>query len=163
MLNVDQLRERIELLLLDPSVERLDARLNPGDRPGESRLLLDLDEAPPHLVELVVANNRSPSVGAERGEVTFTHVNATGQSDLLSLGFGLSEGTHDLSFSYDRPLLPNDLRAFISGAYGETEVVEEPFNAIDIESETIDVGAGLSLPLIRSTRQTLRTDAVFGL
>lgn len=160
VLNVDRLRERIELLLLDPSVERLDARLNPGSRPGESRLLLDIVEAPPHLVELVFANNRSPSVGAERGEATFTFINATGQSDLLSLGFGLSEGTHDLSFSYDRPLLPNDLRGFISGSYGETEVVEEPFNAIDIESETVDVEAGLSLPLIRTPRQTLRTDAL---
>lgn len=159
VLNVNPLRERIELLLLDPSIRRLDARLNPGARPGESRLLLEIDETPPHRMQLIFANDRSPSVGAERGDAIFTYVNPSGRSDLLSLGFGLSEGTRDLSLSYDTPLRPDDLRAFLYGSYGRTEVVEEPFNAIDIESETLEVETGLSLPLIRSTAQELRFDA----
>ena len=158
VLDVDELRGNIGILLLDPSIARLDARLNPGDRPGESRLALNVEEASPYSMEFVIANNRAPSVGAERGEATFTYVNVSGRSDLLSFGFGVSEGTRDVNIEYDTPLTAGDIRAFITTSYGETEVVEEPFNVIDIESETFKVEAGVSLPLIRSVQQELRFD-----
>ncbi|MEM7043311.1 MAG: ShlB/FhaC/HecB family hemolysin secretion/activation protein [Pseudomonadota bacterium] len=158
VLDVNQLRERIELLLLDPSIDRLDARLNPGERPGESRLALDVDEAPPYRMAFVIANDRAPSVGAERGEATFTYVDVSGRSDLLSFGFGVSAGSRDLSFDYDTPLTAGDIRAFISTSYAESEIIEEPFNAIDIESETLNIETGISLPLIRSVRRELRVD-----
>ncbi len=158
VLDVNQLRQRIELLLLDPSIQRLGARLNPGERPGESRLLLELEEAPPHRIAFDFANDRSPSVGAERGQTSFTHTNLSGRSDILSFGFGLSEGTNDVNVDYDTPLSVSDLRGFITGSYAESNVVEEPFNAIDIESETFNLETGLSFPLIRSPRQELRIE-----
>ena len=158
VLDVNQLQERIELLLLDPSIARLDARLNPGDRPGESRLGLNVDESPPYRMALVIANDRAPSVGAERGEATFTYVDVNGRSDLLSFGFGVSEGSHDISFDYDTPLTAGDLRAFFSSSYGRSRVIEEPFNVIDIESETLNFETGVSLPLIRSVKRELRID-----
>lgn len=158
VLDVDQLRENIGLLLLDPSIARLDAKLNPGERPGESRLALDVEEELPYQMDFVIANSRAPSVGAERGEATFTYVDVSGRSDLLSFGFGVSEGTRDVTFDYDTPLTAGDIRAFIVTSYGETEVVEEPFNVIDIESETFNVKTGISLPLIRSVQRELRFD-----
>ena len=36
-LNVNDLRTRIQLLLLDPAIDRINARLGPGLRPGEGR------------------------------------------------------------------------------------------------------------------------------
>jgi hemolysin activation/secretion protein len=159
VLDVNQLRERIELLLLDPSIQRLDARLNPGQKPGESRLALDVEEAPPYRMDFIIANDRAPSVGSERGEATFTYIDVSGRSDLLSFGFGLSEGTRDIQLGYDTPLNARDLRAFVAASFAQSDVVERPFNEIDIESETLNAETGLSLPLIRSARQELRVDA----
>lgn len=161
VLDVNQLKESIDLLLLDPSIERLDARLNPGGRPGESRLDLAIEESLPYRMKLVIANNRAPSVGAERGEATFTYVDVSGRSDLLSFGFGLSEGSHDINADYDTPLTAGDVRAFISTSYARSKVVEEPFNVIDIASESFNVETGVSLPLIRSVRRELRFDTSF--
>jgi hemolysin activation/secretion protein len=98
-------------------------------------------------------------VGAERGETTLTYVDVSGRSDLLSFGFGVSAGTHDIGFDYDTPLNAQDLRAFVSTSYAESDVIEEPFNEIDIESETLNIETGLSLPLINSIRRELRIDA----
>ena len=159
VLDVNQLQERIELLLLDPSIARLDAKLNPGERPGESRLGLNVYETPPYRMGFAIANDRSPSVGAERGEATFTYVDVSGRSDLLSFGFGASRGSHDIGFDYDTPLTAGDLRAFISSSYARSKVIEEPFDVIDIESETFNINSGISLPLIRSARRELRFDA----
>ena len=161
ILDVNQLRERIELLLLDPSVQRLNARLNPGRNPGESVLALDVEEAPPYRGTVVFANDRSPAVGAERGEATITYIDLSGRSDLLSFGFSLSEGTHDIELDYDTPLTPGDLRLFLSGFFARSDIVEEPFDVLDIENEILDLETGLSLPVIRSVRQELRLNASF--
>ena len=158
VLDVNALQENIRLLILDPTIERLAARLNPGESPGESRLDLDVEESLPYTMAIVFANNRAPSVGAERGEATFTYTGITGKSDLLSFGFGLSEGSRDINFDYDTPLTAGDLRAFVSSSFARSKVVEEPFNQIDIESENINVEAGISLPMIRSVRRDLRVD-----
>src|SRR4051812_4471489 len=45
-LNARDLQERLQLLLLDPAIERLNARLGPGARPGEGRLEAEIVEAP---------------------------------------------------------------------------------------------------------------------
>lgn len=157
-LDVDVLRERIQLLLTDPAVERVAARLGPGQRPGESRLEIDVLEAPWYQAEVRVANDRSPAVGGERGEVTLSYTSIFGHSDPLRLQVGLAEGLRDFQGSYSVPLNPHDPRFFILGEVTDSEVVEEPFSAVDVQSRSWTVQAGFSVPVIKTLDDELRLD-----
>jgi hemolysin activation/secretion protein len=158
-LDVDDLRERIQLLLDDPAIERINARLGPGLRLGESRIEVDVVETPPYRTDVRISNDRSPSIGAEGAELTFTFGNLLDRSDPLRFQIEASEGLRDLSFSYSVPVTPRDLRVFVAGEVSESDVVEEPFNEIDVESEASSIQIGASLPVIRTLDQELHLEA----
>lgn len=160
-LDVENLRERIQLLLTDPAVERVDARLGPGRRPGEGRLDIEVVEAPRYRHAVRFANDRAPSVGAERAELTFSFGNILGHSDPLRLQVGVSEGLRDGEVAYSVPLTARDLRVFAVGQVIDSNVVEEPFNEIDVESESRSLQLGLSWPVIRTLDDELRLDLAF--
>ena len=63
-----------------------------------------------------------------------TFGNLFGRSDPLRLQVGASEGLNDAAIDYSVPLTARDLRLFVSGEITNSEVVEEPFNQIDVES-----------------------------
>jgi hemolysin activation/secretion protein len=158
-LNVNQLRERIQLLLLDPAIDQVNARLGPGLRRGEGRLEIDVVEAPRYQPTFRFANDRSPAVGAEHGELTLSFGNLLGRSDPLRLQVGVSEGLKDAAIDYSVPLTARDLRVFVSGEITDSEVVEEPFNVIDVESTSSSLQVGLSWPVIRTLDDELRLEA----
>jgi hemolysin activation/secretion protein len=158
-LNVNQLRERIQLLLLDPAIDQVNARLGPGLRRGEGRLEVDVVEAPRYQPTFRFANDRSPAVGAEHGELTMSFGNLLGRSDPLRLQVGASEGLKDAAIDYSVPLTARDLRVFLSGEITDSDVVEEPFNAIDVESTSSSLQIGLSWPVIRTLDDELRLEA----
>ena len=158
-LNVNQLRERIQLLLLDPAIDQVNARLGPGLRRGEGRLEVDVVEAPRYQPTFRFANDRSPAVGAEHGELTVSFGNLLGRSDPLRLQVGASEGLKDAAIDYSVPLTARDLRLFVSGEIDDSEVVEEPFNQIDVESTSSSLQIGLSWPVIRTLDDELRLEA----
>jgi len=158
-LNVNDLRERIQLLLLDPAIDQVNARLGPGLRRGEGRLEIDVVEAPRYQPVFRFANDRSPAVGAEHGELTVSFGNILGRSDPLRIQVGASEGLKDLAVDYSVPLTARDLRFFVSGEITDSEVVEEPFNKIDVESTSSSLQAGFSWPVIKTLDDELRLEA----
>ena len=61
--------QQLQLLLTDPTVAQLDARLGPGLRRGESRLEVDVREARRFTAAVTLSNERSASVGEPFGEL----------------------------------------------------------------------------------------------
>ena len=158
-LNVNDLRERIQLLLLDPAIDRINARLGPGLNRGEGRLEIDVVEAPRYQPQFRFANDRSPAVGAEHAELSVTFGNLFGRSDPLLIQVGASEGLRDLEVDYSVPLTARDLRFFVSSEITTSDVVEEPFNEIDVESNSSSFQAGLSWPVIKTLDDEVRLEA----
>ncbi|HSA80098.1 MAG TPA: ShlB/FhaC/HecB family hemolysin secretion/activation protein [Geminicoccaceae bacterium] len=159
-LNVNQLRERIQLLLLDPAIDRINARLGPGLGRGEGRLEVDIVEAPRYQPQVRFANDRSPAVGAEEIEVSASFGNIFGRSDPLRILLAVSKGLIEGSFDYSVPLTARDLRFFISGDVTHAKVVEDPFSEIDVESTSSSLQAGLSWPVIKTLDDEVRLEAL---
>lgn len=155
VLNTNDLQDELQLLLADPTIERLDAQLGPGTAPGTSRLEVEVVEAPRFTAAFEVDNERSPSVGEIRGEVEAVARSVLGLADPLVVRLGLTEGLRDAEAGYSVPLLPNDLRLRLFGELNDAEVVEEPFDALDIESESWTLEAGLRFPAIRGLDEQL--------
>ncbi len=148
-LNTADLRERFQLLVGDPAIGRMDARLEPGAKPGEARLRLDVEEAPPFSLTGSFASERSPSIGGERGAGVATVRNLLGLGDVLRAELGGSRGSFDGDFAYDAPLQPQGLTLHLFTDFSDAEVVEDPLTDLDILSESLTYGAGLSAPLAK--------------
>jgi hemolysin activation/secretion protein len=135
-LHLGDLQQAISRLERSELIETVRGELKPGKSKGESILALQVNEADVFSVELAANNYRSPSVGEEQGEISLHHGNLTGYGDALSLSAQQTDGVDAYSVRYAVPV--NALRSKLAVFYakGETLVVEEPFDAIALESET---------------------------
>ena len=149
-LNVIALQERLQILLQDPLIERITAKLGPGLRLGESELKVDVKRGRPYALGFAVANDRSPSIGAIRGEAQGIVRNLTGWGDTLMASVGGSEGLLDGKASFTLPVTSRDTTLNLSFEKNRSDVVEEPFDDIDIESESDTYAVTLRHPFYRT-------------
>jgi hemolysin activation/secretion protein len=155
-LNVNPLQDRLQLMLRDPSIDNIQASLRPGTRPGDSRLEIEVTEAPLFEFGILTNNDRPPSVGEYQGVLVGKTRNVLGLSDPFEIAVSLTQGLKNGYFAYELPVwsgLPfsaEDLRLFVNGEITDADVVEEPFDALDIESETKTIEFGLRYPLYKA-------------
>jgi len=103
-LNVNALQRRLQLLLEDSRIQRLNAELKPGLKPGEGILDVRVEERTPYRLITEYNNFQSPSVGENRGLVTLWHENLTGNGDVFFGQYGRSQGLNPLlDFKYSFP------------------------------------------------------------
>jgi hemolysin activation/secretion protein len=153
--NVARLEQQLQLFQLHPLIERVQATLLPGERRGEGVLSLAVEEARPYALSLTFANDRSPSIGGLVGHADARFANLLGHADELSARFVGSKGLRDVGAHYALPLNRFDTRLDLDFRTAESDVVEERFDELDIVSEAISYGIGLSQPLYRTPRQEL--------
>jgi len=151
VLNINTLQERLQLLHQNPLFRRINAELGPGIRLGEGILKLNVTEATPWEIGARFNNHRSPSVGSYRGEVFGVHRNLFGIGDSIYLRLGLTEGLKDYSFNYSVPVSSRyGTTLSFSAERSDAEVVSEPFNQLNIESEAETYALGITQPLIKT-------------
>ena len=154
-LNVNSLRERLQLLQQDPHIQRLNAALVPGVAPGEGILSLRVDEQKPYQLWLNVNNDRSPSVGSNQAELLFRHNSLTRNGDTLELAYGKTEGLDHGYVQYDIPVTAYDTSLGFKYSKDDSDVVEEPFDSLDIRSKSESLGIHINQPVYRTLNQTL--------
>lgn len=145
-LDVGVLADRLRQLQQFPVIERLRATLAPGHAPGESVLTVAVEEAPRWQGGLTVANDRSPSTGAVRAQLSGVARSVAGRGDPLALRVGLSRRLDDIGADYAVPLTANDLTLNLRADSSDSLVVEAPFSMLDIRSRTRTGSIGLTWP-----------------
>ena len=155
-LNINDLQASLQLLQQNPRFRRIQAELGPGVKLGEGILKIDVTEAKPYKVLFSFNNHRSPSVGSYRGEVEGWHHNFTGLfgkangiGDTVYFRYGMTNGLKDYSFRYTLPLNQYDTELSFNIERSDSEVVESPFNQLDVESEADTYAVTLSHPLVK--------------
>lgn len=148
--NVFDVERRLQTLQQESHVSRLEARLLPGARVGESVLEVRAFETAPWAVRLELSNHQSPAIGEWNGRLALTARNLSGRTDDLALVARLSEGMDELSVDYDTPLNAVGTRLSLFASASDSEIVAAPFDDLGIEAETRTFGARLSQPLRRS-------------
>ena len=136
-LNINALQRRLQLLLEDQRIQRLNAELKPGLRRGEGILDVRVEERTPYKLSVVYNNYQSPSVGEDRGIVILEHQNLTGNGDVATAQYGRSRGLDPLlDFKYSFPFTAYDTTASLQYRRNTFAVVEEPFEDLDIDSKS---------------------------
>jgi len=145
-LQVQQLRDLLERLQEGPLVDRVNAVLEPGARPGSSRLELAVHEPVQGTFTATADNAQPPAIGSESGELRTTRYNLLGIGDGLELATGLSRGLRRYEGRFWFPLGAGETEAELRYLESRADVVEDPFDPLDITSRWRVLSAGLRHP-----------------
>ena len=153
-LNINALQERLQILQQDDRIQTLHAELKPDVKRGESVLKVQVQEENPFKILLETDNYQSPSVGAERGQITLVHQNLTGHGDILSFTYGQSSGIFpEIDTSYILPFTAYDTLLILRYRKNDFNVIEEPFQDLDIDSKSDIASITLRQPFYRTVNQ----------
>lgn len=146
VLHVPAMRERFQLLLDDPLFDRANARILPGDAPGDAILDVDVVRARPYQLTLFADNYRPPSIGALGYGLAGWVRNLTGRGDLLETSVVVPEGSSELrgSIGWRVPVFTPRTKLSLQWDHGASSVVEEPLQLLDIRSRIDSKDIGLS-------------------
>lgn len=150
-----QLEEHLLTLLQDPAIAGLKPQLVVGVEPGTSVLRIDVKEARQFGARVSVADDRSPAVGGIRGELELLGRNLLGRGDFTSVSLEASQGLQVVDARTDVPLNVHGTRLQFRFADYDSQVIEEPLNPLNIESETRIFELGLQQALVRGLRRTI--------
>ncbi|MBD2212702.1 ShlB/FhaC/HecB family hemolysin secretion/activation protein [Calothrix sp. FACHB-156] len=154
-LNREQLLEALQLLQLNPLIQNLSAELSAGSRPGVSVLQVEVREAQSFSAQVVLDNARSPSVGSFRRRLQINQANLLGFGDGFNFAYTNTDGSNAFDVGYTIPL--NARNGTLAFNFGTTSsnVIEEPFNILDIESSSRYYEITFRQPIIQTPTQEL--------
>jgi hemolysin activation/secretion protein len=153
--NVFELEERLQLLQQDRLIRSIRAELAPGELRGQSLLRVSVAEEGRTHASLELSNHQSPSIGSERGRFDLGYANPSGFGDSLSASFVVTQGLRQIEGSYQIPLNAHDTSLELHLSRSWSEVIEEPFDDLGIESRSATYGFTLRHPVHRSLRSEL--------
>ena len=159
--NVESLLEALQLLRLDPLIKNVSAELSAGITPGTSLLDVAIEEADAFRITTNFDNKRSPSVGTNRRGVGLSHANLLGFGDKISLNYTNTEGSDNIDASYIIPVNAKNGTLRLAYGYSNNDIVEDPFNPLDIESESSYYELGFRQPLILKPNQEFTMGMAF--
>ena len=153
--NVLKLEERLQLFQQDALVERVAARLEPGELRGQSILFLDVTEGRSYGATASFVNNRNPNVGSTGGQFSAGIANLLGHADRLTGYADVTRGFWEYNFRYELPLNSYDTQLALTWENAESDIINDDFNRLDIVSKAWTGGIELRHPLVRTLRHEL--------
>ena len=135
-LNIDRLLAGVQLLQTNPLIETVSTEIREGAETGTSILDVDVIEAPTSEFQVAVNNSRSPSVGSIQQRASLSQANFLGFGDRLAVGANRTEGSDGWDVNYVIPLNARNGTLAFSYSNSSSEVIEEPFGILDIQSQS---------------------------
>lgn len=154
-LNRNQLLEALQLLQLNPLIETISAELSAGSRPGESLLEVRVTEARTFDAQVLLNNGRVPSVGSFQRQLQLSEANLLGFGDRLTGSYSNTDGSNAFDFSYTFPVNPYNGTIRFSTGISYNRVIEEPFNILDIQSQSRYLELSFRQPILQTPNREI--------
>ncbi len=154
-LNRDRLLEALQLLQLNPLMQNISAKLSAGSRPELSVLTVKVTEADSFNIELFTNNGRVPSVGSWRRGLRLNQGNLFGLGDRLTGEYANTDGSNAFDGRYELPLNPRNGALILAGGLNDTEIVEPPFDRLNLTGNYYYLELGFQQPIIQTPSQEL--------
>ncbi|OUL31352.1 ShlB/FhaC/HecB family hemolysin secretion/activation protein [Nostoc sp. 106C] len=149
-LNLKKLLQALQLLQLDPLIKNISAELGNGVNPGASVLSVQVAEAKTFSTQISLDNNRTPGIGSFERQIQLNQANLLGLGDGLSIGYANTDGSNSVDLSYKLPINPRNGTLQFNYSYASSNVIEEPFNVLDIEGTSQEYGVTFRQPLVQT-------------
>jgi len=154
-LSLPHLEAALQMLQLDPQLAGVRASLESGTRPGQSLLVLDLDEAPAVNGSLSIDNHDPPSVGSVRYSAALGWETPLGLGDRLFASYGFTAGIDSFSIGYTLPTHPHGNRLRFAYDSSHSRIIEAPFDELGIRSRSERFNLGWDLFAVNTPTDTL--------
>ncbi|NEQ77773.1 MAG: filamentous hemagglutinin N-terminal domain-containing protein [Okeania sp. SIO2C9] len=154
-LNQEKLLSALQLLQLDPLVKTISAELSAGVRPDTSILDVEVVTANPWQIAAISNNGRAPSVGSFRRGVEVGYGNLTGMGDRVNTLYTNTDGSDTVEVSYSIPVNSSNGRVELFYRHQDNEVIESPFERLDINSNSNTYKLAFRQPIVQTSRQRL--------
>ena len=155
------LESELRLLQQSPHIAGVQAEIRPGLEIGNYTLSLQISESPTTAISLVGDNDLTPTLGdlsvsleAEKRSLFFSR-------DLAQVRSGWAEGLNQYLVSYGLPLNTNEGMLSVSYQNNQSDIVEEPFDALDISGEVEQFILLYQQPFWRTLNQELNSQLSF--
>jgi hemolysin activation/secretion protein len=152
-LNRQRLLEALQLLQLNPLIQNVTAELSAGSQSGTSLLEVKISEAKTFTSQIVLDNGRSPSVGSFRRRLQLNEANLLGLGDSLGIAYTNTDGSNSFDASYTLPLNPRNGTLTFNYGITSSNVIEPPFNVLDIQSDSRYYEVTFRQPIIQTPTQ----------
>jgi len=154
-LNQEKLFSALQLLQLDPLVTTISAELSADVRSDTSILDIEVVTANPWQIAAISNNGRAPSVGTFRrgGEVGYRNI--TGMGDSFNTFYTNTDGSDTVEISYSIPVNSSNGKVELFYRHQDNEIVESPFERLDINSNSNTYKLGFSQPILQTLWQNL--------
>ncbi|TVQ59001.1 MAG: ShlB/FhaC/HecB family hemolysin secretion/activation protein [Spirulina sp. DLM2.Bin59] len=154
-LNTARLEDQLRLLRNDPLIENIEASLRSGTEPARSILVVRVTESRRLSGNVSLDNYSPPSVGSERMGVNVNYQNLTGAGDRLGAGFRRTTrgGSDTLDFNYQYPVNAMDGTVQFRTSFNRNNVVQEPFDILEIRGNSALYELSYRQPLVRNPRE----------
>lgn len=161
-LNIFSMQQQLRVMKTDPRIEAIHARIKPGASPGGAFMDVTVEEARPIKLKALFNNYNSPSTGSNNTGVAIDHLNLTGRGDALHAEAYLFDKGHDrYGVFYELPITPRDVKLTMKFDHAVGKLMEKPFRALDIESETDLYAIDLRYPVVKRQDKELQIGAAF--
>lgn len=147
-LKINDIQYALQYLQNDPNIERLDARLAPGDKLGDSILRLTIEEPTRFEVGTEVNNHRATSTGEQQGSIFLQTRNLTSLGEVVNISTGVSEGANNSSVAFSLPVSSRNTNLQLYASDSDSSLIEARLKTLDIESITKTRGLRISHPFI---------------
>ena len=154
-LNRTRLLKALQVLQTNPLIKNISVELSVGSRPEQSLLEVKVVEADSFRTEFFVDNGRVPSVGSFRRGVRINQGNLFGFGDRATAQYTNTDGSNTLDLSYSVPLNPRNGTLTLSGGFANTNVIEPPFDRINIVGDYFYVDLSYRQPIIETASEEL--------
>lgn len=154
-LDQNRLLATLQLLQLDPNIKTIQANLASGAQPEKSLLDVRVVTANPFHATLFTDNQRATGVGSIRSGLRLEHTNVLGFGDTLDFTYTHTEGSDAFDLGYRVPINTGGGTVALRGAWTASEVIEEPFDRIDITGDSRVFELTYRQPLFRTASREL--------
>lgn len=160
--NIKKLQEALQLLQLDPLIANLTAELAVGGSRDRWSLEVAVNQAKAFKPVIFANNSRTPSVGSFQRGIELNHNNLLGFGDQFSTIYKNTDGSNDINTSYTIPFNASNGTLGFRYRYVDSDIVEEPFDSVNIESETDQYQFIVRQPILLTANEKFTQELALG-
>lgn len=149
-LNLQNLRSDLQLLQFDPLIERLQAQLIAGTRPGTNVLEVEVTGADTFKITPILNNNRNPSIGTLERGIEISEANLFGWGDGINLAYRNTDGSDRFEVGYQLPINARNGSVAVSYSFSDNQIIEPPFDEFDIEIDIQEFDITIRQPILQT-------------
>ncbi|MEO0409425.1 MAG: ShlB/FhaC/HecB family hemolysin secretion/activation protein [Cyanobacteria bacterium P01_A01_bin.135] len=149
-LNQAELLEALQLLQLDPFISQVNAELTAGATPGQNALLVTVGEPSPFSAGVGSNNYRPVSIGSAEISTNLGYSNLFGIGDRITGSYGRTDGLDIFDTGFSVPVNARDGTFSFRFNSSESQIIDDEFEDLEIESQTRTYGLSYRQPVVRS-------------